>query len=91
MQENTVVQNNIKNKFVFNFTELIQLITCLGVVLKKFFCQKSELSDSAETPPLAKSDTLFKNIFIAFLNSTAFVCYLEINLFFSHLKIRRKT
>ena len=37
-----------------------------------------------------KSDTLFKNIFIAFLNSTAFVCYLEINLFFSHPKIRRK-
>ena len=44
-------------------------------------------------PPLppVKSDTLLKNIFIAFLNSTAFVCYFEMILFFSHPKIRRKT
>ena len=56
-----------------------------------FFCQKSELSDSAETPPpLVKSDTLLKNIFIAFLNSTAFVCYLEINLFFPTQKSEEK-
>ena len=58
---------------------------------KKKFGQKSELSDSAETPPpLVKSDTLFKNIFIAFLNFTAFVCYLEINLFFFPPKNQKK-
>ena len=40
--------------------------------------------------PLVKSDTLLKNIFIAFLNSTAFVCYLEINLFFPTQKSEEK-
>ena len=50
------------------------------------------MSDSAETPPspLVKSDTLLKNIFIAFFNSTAFVCYLEINLFFFPPKNQKK-
>ena len=59
---------------------------------KNKFGQKSELSDSAEPPPLprVKSDTLFKNIFIAFFNSTAFVCYLEINLFFFPPKNQKK-
>ena len=60
--------------------------TDLGAVWRKKSGQKSDMSDSAETPPLVKSDTFLKNIFIAFLNSTAFVCYLEMNLFFPPLK-----
>ena len=58
-------------------------LASLGAVWRKKSGQKSDMSDPAGTPPpLVKSDTFFENIFIAFLNSTAFVCYLEMNLFF---------
>ena len=55
--------------------------------------QKSDIvwlgRDPPPLPPV-KSDTLLKNIFIAFFNSTAFVCYLEINLFILPPKNQKK-
>ena len=78
-------------------TPLLQLLYLLGVPKgpsrETNLAKSQTLSDSAETPPLppVKSDTFLKNIFIAFLSSTAFVCYLEMNLFFSHPKSEEKT
>ena len=67
-------------------------IMSLGAVSRNKSGQKSDIVWLGRDPPLppVKSDTFLKNIFIAFLSSTAFVCYLEMNLFFSHPKIRRK-
>ena len=60
----------------------------LGAVSRNKSGQKSDIVWLGRDPPLppVKSDTFKKNIFIAFFNSTAFVCYLEMNLFFSPLK-----
>ena len=56
----------------------------LGAVSRNKSGQKSDIVWLGRDPPLppVKSDTLLKNIFIAFFNSTAFVCYFEMILFF---------
>ena len=75
----------------FRFT--IRADDGLGAVSRNKSGQKSDIVWLGRDPPLppVKSDTFLKNIFIAFLSSTAFVCYLEMNLFFPTQKSEEKT